>query len=64
MSNNFLELAERLTVRIMSNVVPDLISLMVVKYSYYYFFFDMSAQEGGGRFELVTSVSLGVVPAD
>jgi hypothetical protein len=30
----------------------------------YLFIFDMSAQEGGGRFELVTSASLGVVPAD
>jgi hypothetical protein len=30
-----------------------------------FFFFDMSTQEEGERrFELVTSVSLGVVPAD
>jgi hypothetical protein len=28
------------------------------------YFFDMSTQEGGGGFELVTSVSLGVVPTD
>jgi hypothetical protein len=27
-------------------------------------FFDMSAQEGGKRFELVTLASLGVVPTD
>jgi hypothetical protein len=30
----------------------------------FFFFFDMSAQEGEGGFELVTSASLGVVPAD
>jgi hypothetical protein len=30
----------------------------------FFLFFDMSTQEGAERFELVTSVSLGVVPAD
>jgi hypothetical protein len=29
-----------------------------------FLFFDMSAQEGGGGFELVTSTLLGVIPAD
>jgi hypothetical protein len=44
-------------------VVTNLIKYF--KYYYYYFFyFDMSAQEGEGGFELVTTTSLSVVPAD
>ena len=31
---------------------------------FFFFFFDMSNTRGGERFELVTSVSLGVVPAN
>jgi hypothetical protein len=31
---------------------------------FFFFFFDMSAQEGGGRFELVISASLGMIPSD
>jgi hypothetical protein len=31
---------------------------------HFFFFFDMSAQEGGGGFELVTSALLGVVLAN
>ena len=30
----------------------------------FFFFFDMSTQEGGGGFELVTSTSLDVILAD
>jgi hypothetical protein len=38
---------------------PDLVNIDVI-----YFFFDMSTQKGGGGLELVTFVSLDVVPAD
>jgi hypothetical protein len=31
---------------------------------FFFFFFNMSVQERGGRLELVTSTSLGVVTAD
>jgi hypothetical protein len=37
---------------------------VIFSFRYIYIFFDMSAQEGEGGFELVTSTSLGVVLAD
>jgi hypothetical protein len=43
-----------------------LIIEIIVRYvqSIIFFFFDMFAQEGGVRFKLVTSVSLGMVLTD
>jgi hypothetical protein len=42
-------------------VLQELGKILLHYCVFFFFFFDMSAQEGGGEFELVTSTLLGVV---
>jgi hypothetical protein len=57
--NNYLS-----SVLIKSNVKYYILIFFYYFKVFFFFFFYMSVQERGGRFELVTSTSLGVVTAD